>query len=235
MTKATERARTPSAIDAAVMAEFAIGAKEEHCKRAVVSGDWMLVKIYKKRKLKICVYYSKSGREYCVVNPGTVFGVTATCFDNFLNNILQPLGLSWDMRQSIAFAENFCRKHRKQKITFVGHSKGGAEAMANAVATNRNCIVFNPAVVCYKSYGLRKKREQYTASISAYFVEGEFLTGVLQKRQKKNIKDYVMLPAQYKRGSRMATFKNHTMYAVNKALATMMKNELSVEDEQKWG
>ena len=225
MTKVTGHVLTPSAIDAAIMAEYAIGAKEEHCKKAVVSGDWMLVKIYKKRKLKICVYYSESGREYCVVNPGTVFGFTATCFDNFLNNFLQPFGLSWDMWHSLAFAESFCRKHKKQKITFVGHSKGGAEAMANAVVTNRNCIVFNPAVVYYKPYGLRKKREQYTALISAYFVEGEFLTGVLQKRQKRIIKDHVMLPSQYKRGSRMAAFKNHTMYAVNRALLTVPKEK----------
>ena len=58
-------------------------------------------------------------------------------------------------------------------ITFVGHSKGGAEALANAKATNKDVIVFNPAIPNYKRYGLRKK---YTAKAESYVVKGEILS-----------------------------------------------------------
>lgn len=72
-------------------------------------------------------------------------------FGDWDDNLLQFIGLSGDVWNSINFATNFV-KNNSQEVTFIGHSKGGAEAMANAVATNNNCITFNPSTLNFKSY-----------------------------------------------------------------------------------
>lgn len=64
--------------------------------------------------------------------------------------------------------------HSGYEVTMVGHSKGGAEAVANAVATNTDCIVFNPATTFLGSYGLSSKN--YSAEMYVYAVKGEPLT-----------------------------------------------------------
>jgi len=44
----------------------------------------------------------------------------------------QPFGKSEDMKNSLAFVEEFMKNNPSINVTFVGHSKGGAEAAANA-------------------------------------------------------------------------------------------------------
>lgn len=46
-----------------------------------------------------------------------------------------------------------------------------AEEAAGAVATNRNCIIFNPATVNLGAYGL--SADDYSASMTAYIVRNE--------------------------------------------------------------
>ena len=210
-------------ICAAELAEFTIGAAEDHIGCMAVFGDWRLIKIFRKRKLKICVFYSQKEETYCLVNPGTEFGFTRTFLDNCVNNLLQPFGASSDMKNSLFFAEKFYKKHKKKKIIFVGHSKGGAEAMANAVSVNCDCIVFNPAVVNLRAYGLEKKRQQYTAKMLSFVVEGEFLS-VFRNRKKNELAQNHFLPAPYKSRKRSDRFNNHTMYAVCRALRSDFKD-----------
>lgn len=141
----------------------------------------------------------KSGRtgEYCVVNKGTTF----KNLNNWKNNLQQPFGFSADMKNSIAKAKRFVKKIKKstneirKEITFVGYSKGGAEAAANAVATNKNCILFNPATVNLSAYGLSE--DNYHASMTAYIVEGEILS-LTMGWMSKPIDNVVYLPSQYK-------------------------------------
>lgn len=59
------------------------------------------------------------------------------------------------------------------EILFVGFSKGGAEAVANAVATNKPAIVFNPATVRLSAYDL--DYDNYDSEITKYVVDGEAL------------------------------------------------------------
>lgn len=45
------------------------------------------------------------------------------------------------MWESIEYAKDFVENHWDDEVTFVGHSKGGAEAAANALRLNKNCII----------------------------------------------------------------------------------------------
>ena len=96
------------------------------------------------------------------------------------------------------------------EITFVGHSKGGAEAAANAVATNKNAILFNPASVNLKAYGL--DAETYTAEMTAFIVKGEILDYIFGDISEP-IGRVVYLPQQYP-----------TDYSGNTTLGTLKKN-----------
>jgi len=80
------------------------------------------------------------------------------------------------MKASIKIASDFVKDHKKTEITMVGHSKGGAEATANAVATNKNCIVFNPADPNLGAYGLNASN--CNKSLISYVVKGEILSYV---------------------------------------------------------
>jgi len=77
------------------------------------------------------------------------------------------------MWNSLAYSRDYVNDHPNTSITFIGHSKGGAEAAANAVATKKNAILFNPATVNLSAYELDSSN--YSASMTAYIVEGEIL------------------------------------------------------------
>ena len=76
---------------------------------------------------------------------------------------------------AITEAQKFVESHKNAHITFVGHSKGGAEAEAMALATNRDAILFNPAKANYLLYGIDGN---YDANMESYVVEGEVLSEV---------------------------------------------------------
>jgi fermentation-respiration switch protein FrsA (DUF1100 family) len=96
------------------------------------------------------------------------------------------------MKASIQAAENFAKNNPYSRITFVGHSKGGAEAIANAVATGKDAIVFNPATAMLSEYGL--DADAYEGKITSYVVEGEILDG-LSVVLGKNIGEEIQLVA----------------------------------------
>jgi len=77
------------------------------------------------------------------------------------------------MHESIQHAEDFVDAHPDAEVTMIGHSKGGAEAMANAPATNTNAIVFNSAELSYRNC---KLNGFYTAKITSYVVFAEPLS-----------------------------------------------------------
>ena len=111
---------------------------------------------------------------------------------NWINNGLMPLGLSVDVWASIFFAKEFVDSHIGYEVTMVGHSKGGGEAIANALATNTNCITFNPRNENYSAYGLNSNN--YTGIMTHYIVDGEILSSLIGKPQIGNV---VTVPTQY--------------------------------------
>jgi len=136
---------------------------------SVTGGDGMVMGIY----MRLLDQYDSNGlqkMEYALVNKGT----TATSLSDWNNNVTQLFGNSADMKASIAYAKSFVEYVGSDiEVTFVGHSKGGAEAAANAVATNKNCIIFNPATVNLEAYDLSSSN--YTASMTAFIVKGDAL------------------------------------------------------------
>ncbi len=168
----------------------------------------------------IGVYYRKrkGHREYCLANKGT----EPRSLSDWINNAQQLFGYSGDMKYSIREAKKFVNKHTKNEITFVGHSKGGAEAAANAVKTNKNCIIFNPATVNLSAYGISSSG--YTSDMVAYIVKGDILHSV-ENAFSKPIGRIIYLPRQYGHDLELHTemilvngIRNHLMGAVKNAL-----------------
>ena len=150
---------------------------------AITGGDNMVMGVFYRVK--------KDGTtEYGLVDKGT----TPTDISDWKNDIQQPLGSSADMKASIADAEEFVKNNSGSEITMVGHSKGGSEAAANAVATNTNCIIFNPATVNLNAYRLDSSR--YHASMTAFIVKGEILNNTFGSVSKP-IGKVVYLPNQH--------------------------------------
>lgn len=204
----------PTPMEAAYMCEHV------YTQSGALIGGWE----YKRRRKRpgsncvIGIYYRKSTKEYCLANKGT----SPTSFSDWMNNAQQLFGKSGDMKYSLKKAERFVNKHKNREITFIGHSKGGAEAAANAVKTNKNCIIFNPATVNLGAYGISESG--YTGSMVAYIVKGEILHS-LEGIFSKPIGRVVYLPQQYGgdwkhawRTTVMDGIENHLMGAVKDAL-----------------
>ena len=176
----------PTSLEAAYMAQHIYNATEEHINVNLGEkfGGWKLSYIYVNDEgLKIGVYYKTTPEgitSYTIANAGSEINVLKDPIgvynDWIKNNFTQPFGNSNDMKDSIYFATDFAKKHPGASMTFVGHSKGGAEAVANAVATNSNAIVFNPARAKFSEYDL--STENYKGSVTSYIVDGEILDTV---------------------------------------------------------
>ena len=110
-------------------------------------------------------------------------------------SIEQPFGASDHMGLSLVQARELSNTLGPDAdLTFAGHSKGGAEAAANAVATNRDAYVFNPAAVNLKAYGLDSKG--YSASMTAFVVKGDPVAKTYPFLFAKPIDKLIMLPRQ---------------------------------------
>ncbi|HHV29376.1 MAG TPA: DUF2974 domain-containing protein [Clostridium sp.] len=155
--------------------------------------------------------------EYVIANAGT----EPTSLIDWENNLKQPFGKSEDMINSLKYAKEFVKEHRNSNITFVGHSKGGAEAAGNAVLTNRNAMIFNPATVFLEAYGLKKS--DYDAEMTAYIVEDEILNNIFGLISIP-IDTAVYLPTQHLADTGIPiidtinSVKNHSMKATIEAI-----------------
>ena len=177
----------PTALEAAYMAKHIYDANSDMYHDDLNKGDYQGINGWKLKYIKTNEQGLKLGVYYYVDQAGIISyalvsaGSSTDIFDDFdgvwddwiNNNFTQPFGYSLDMKDSIAYAKEYVACHPNSQITFIGHSKGGAEAAANAVATNKDCIIFNPATVSLSAYGLSS--DNYTSNMTAYIVKGEFL------------------------------------------------------------
>lgn len=173
-----DRGNGPTPLEAAYMADHIYGAElmydENGIRIPILVEGWELVDIKINTEGLKMGLYSKSLNgvtEYVVVNAGS------EGFIDWINNFQQPYGVSTDMKDSINYATNWVKKYEGANFAFVGHSKGGGEAIANAVATGYNAITFNPATPRLSKYGL--SMDGYNGNITNYIVEGEMLNTVL--------------------------------------------------------
>ncbi len=193
---------TPSPIEAATMAQHIYKATANDIGYHI-GGGWVLANVITGGdNMRMGVYYKYNPYSniggYTLVNKGTTTGIGdlwGETISDWKNNFQQLFG-GWsdDMRASIAYAERFVSEYASSNITMIGHSKGGVEAAANAIATDRNAIVFNPAAINPNSYSLSVS--SYTGSIDAFIVRGDALHAV-EHWVSWPISDPIFLPQQY--------------------------------------
>ncbi|MBJ6362780.1 RHS repeat domain-containing protein, partial [Paenibacillus sp. GCM10012307] len=177
--------------------------------RSLTGGDNMVMGVYSRKN-------SDGSIEYALVNKGS------DSASDWKNNVQQPFGLSADMTASIEESKKFVKKYDNYEVTMVGHSKGGAEATANAIANNKNAITFNPAVADILLNGLHKEAPNYTGTMTHYVVKNEFLHSLVGNPPFGTV---VYLPTQHKLKkwynvvyNMEQRIKNHSMESVKSAL-----------------
>lgn len=222
--KEIELTKGPTPEEAAEMAADVYGTVLTLGGDKTLAGGWKLAEEpYVKGGLEINVYERKridGTIEYVIANAGTEF----TSLSDWKNNFQQIIGKSYDVKNSLKYVESIIRKHPKNHITCVGHSKGGAEAAINAVKYNLDAIVFNPATANLKAYGADV--ENYIGDMTTYIVKGEILNKV-EGIFSKPIDEVVYLPTQHRvhTGSKLLnlvnSINNHSMSSVKDGLEDM--------------
>ena len=204
----------PTAMEAAIMAQHSYTAGIKDYNKVIV-GEWILHTVHDvpagKDGIKMPVYRRKARDEYVIANRGTEF----LNWNDWENNFKQPFGDSVHLKASIEKAKNIVENIRngREKFTMVGHSKGGGEAIANAVRTNTRCIVFNPAAVNLTAYDdLINLVPIYTADMKKYIVKGDALDNIVGEF-RETVGSVIWLPSQH-----ISSLVNHSMESVIKAL-----------------
>ncbi len=95
-------------------------------------------------------------------------GTESTSGKDWANNIYQMLGLSYDYAKAVKNAKILSKKLKKGKLFFVGHSKGGGEAILCSLVTGRPSIVFNPAPVSNLSKFLNNVKSAKNVPVDVY-------------------------------------------------------------------
>jgi len=127
----------------------------------VVMGIYGLVGSY---------YYGVEPLELAVVFQGT--NRAEDWPDNFLATLTT---FAPNLRTARAFAHGVVYHNPGLEITFVGHSKGGGEAIAAALATGRNAITFNAANFNHHPAFVYVGLNLLGANIRNYYVRYELL------------------------------------------------------------
>jgi hypothetical protein len=173
----------PSPLEATNMLQYAYGVSD-----AKLTGGWKAIGDSTSQFQRSL---GNGEMEYAMAQPGT----DPFSMHVWSENIKQPFGESSDVKNFMNSAEKFSNDYRNSEVTFIGHSKGGAEATAAAYYTGRNAIVFNSAWANVDAYVKNPK----SATVKSYAVRGEAL-GAERKMVpyvfgQKPVKDY-MLPSQ---------------------------------------
>jgi RHS repeat-associated protein len=218
----------PNAIDATRLADHIYDA--ERIGEIVPGTDgWKLEAIHTSKhgdnvsNLKIGLYsleHPNGVVEYALVNKGT----TPSAGVDWTQNASGYLVVSSDVMESIGIARQYDRLFRNQELTMVGYSKGGAEATANGVATNRNVMTFNPMTIDLEKYGLYPN--MYTGDwIQHYVVLGDILNMLFGE---VSIGETEYLDRQYGNWLLNGLYfavNNHGLGAVATALSKMQGNQ----------
>ena len=207
------------------------GLMDSRGRKARTVAGWRLISVLEgQESMKMGIYIKdeddwRNPSEYTLVFRGSIIQLNMETVDVWKNNVLQAVtGWSQDMKDAIAFGKNFVSSH-SQEVTFVGHSKGGAEAAGAAVATNKNAILFNPANANLYGYGLNGKN--YTANMTQYVVCEEILSktnilgvqlGPVSRFRVPTIRTQ-LLKRQHSALTVWGQVNNHLMGAVKSALA----------------
>ena len=211
----------PTPMEAARMAQEVYNIPKDASEYSWSYNGWQFESVTRDGNNMVMGVYSKTENgvtEYALVNKGT----TPTSLNDWKNNVQQPVGRSPDVTASIAAAIAFVEANKDIEVTMIGHSKGAAEAAINAVITNMNAILFNPATANLNAYGANISN--YTGDMTAFIVRGDILNSIFGPISRP-IGEVVPLPHQY--GLKIGPFvmtneisgiRNHLMKAVIAAL-----------------
>ena len=198
----------PTVMEAALMAKHIYGnynmSSEGLSSRQISKGGWRLVNIwYGRETMKMGIYLRgdvsssyKGPVEYCLVFKGSTFDFfnPNETFNVWKNNAEQYISAkSADMWDAIEKAKQFVVKVGKIEVTIVGHSKGGAEATAAAVATNKAAITFNPMIANLSDY--RVNANNYNIGKMRHFIVKNEVLNILFKEPPVGRSIY--LPTQH--------------------------------------
>ena len=226
----------PTREEAAAMADHIYGdynmGKAGKSSRTV--AGWRLIDVWYGRETMKMGIYIKDGEdwtnptEYSVVFKGSIIEwnmETVTVWKNNVEQFLSPK--SADMWDAINYSRGFVDS-RSQEITFIGHSKGGAEALAAAVATGKNAIVFNPAIPNFAAYNL--SADNYSGNAVSYIVKGEALNQLFGAPGVGTIEP---LPTQYiplKQVYTWPTPKNLVARSITQKIVTISQVRCAVKN-----
>ena len=175
-----------------------------------LEGGWRMLKRYTSENsssFKAGLYgrVDENGAisEYAFANAGTYMEFSKRGLSSIFENFTQVVGASTDMDESLAFAEDANDIAGDKELTFVGHSKGAAEAAGNALKFQKNALLYNPAAINAKGIGLDtsnyigQKTTNGRQGITVYVVEGEFLDSLNKNILKaKTIDTCISIPHQ---------------------------------------
>lgn len=133
--------------------------------------------------------------EFAYVTAGTTFNLRDQAWDAVLDNVLVNLGqglTGMSPQHTLAIQNSkiidaVCRK-KNWNLYFFGHSLGGGLAVANALATGHEAIVFNNAGlnqfrnILHNSYAKKKEKKD---KITCYYTDKDFLS--TEKENKSNV------------------------------------------------
>ena len=147
----------PTLYEAALIAKHVYGDNVE------LVGGWKVSKVaYKNMNsrsgLQSAVYERTIDNvtEYVYATAGTQL----TEFSDIKEDIMQLWGQTSQYNESIGIADKLSSQLGNSELTFVGHSLGGGLATANALATGKSAITFNPAALSSttnKNLGFKRK------------------------------------------------------------------------------
>jgi RHS repeat-associated protein len=214
----------PTPIEGAVIAGHIYNGKEGE----VLQGGWTLDRVFTSPESKSyrAGLYSRplddGTTEYAFANAGTYPENSSRGWGSISENFEQVWGGSEDMKASLRDVDRVNKELGSAELTFVGHSKGGAEAAGNALATNRNALLYNPAAINASAYGLDSKSYTGTDSngMTVYVVKGDALNSLNKALNSKAIDKIIYLPSQ---SSNPIT--NHSIETVIKALQEYYNNK----------
>jgi len=184
---------------------YELDEKEAACLAAHVYGtyhDTLLLNGWKRTKafdnliafsseeLKASLYVKEVHREklyaYCFA------GTELTSGHDWANNIYQTMGLSFDYAKAVKNAKLLSEGLQGAKLFFVGHSKGGGQAMLCSMVTGRPSIVFNPAPVSNLSKILNNINSTKIAPIDVYVAKNDPLYNSEDMLQKLGDKGTIL-------------------------------------------
>lgn len=213
----------PTSEEAAEMAQHVYFKNYDDVEGSVLPGGWTLTDHYSPSgtSLQIGVYsrtWSDGQTEYALVYRGS--RLPNEHLEDWMDNWDECMGDSNDVKNGITYADYFVSNHPDAHITFVGHSKGGPEAIAAAVVEKKDAIVFNPAAPHITDMGINISN--YSGKITAYVVKGEVLNTWQDTNELDNLNAKIIyLPQQhrdYGKGDAVDEIDNHSMESVINAL-----------------